>query len=110
MGFKQKSHKLPEITGCVAIYTGAVVHGGRGRGERGGANLHFTLLTAYHFKILPGLQRSCPDSENNRSANVMFVAAAALTGVTNAGHLVLAFSYIDENSSKKKSPFYIGKL
>ena len=60
--------------------------------------------------MLPGLQRSCPGSDNNRTAYVMFVAAAALTGVTNAGHLVLAYSYIDENSSKKKSPFYIGKL
>ena len=69
---------------------------------------HGTPVTAWYSKIFPGVQRSCPESENNRSAYLVFVAAAALTGVTNAGHLVLAFSYIDENSSKKKSPFYIG--
>ena len=105
--FKQKSHKLWEIYRIHChIRQGGLLCMGKGEGD----NLLFTPVTAYHFKIFSGLQRSCPDSENNRSAYVMFVAAAALTGVTNAGHLVLAFSYIDENSSKKKSPFYIGKL
>jgi len=39
-----------------------------------------------------------------------FIVARLMNGIGNSGTTVLSFAYIDENTSKTKSPLYIGIL
>ena len=59
------------------------------------------------------MEARCEAAENPNSnvqdAFYVFMIAAALSGIGNAGLQVLAVSYIDENVEMKKSPLYVGR-
>ena len=54
---------------------------------------------------------ACDDVQQpsgTQSALYFFIIARLMNGLGNSGTTVLSVAYIDENTSKSRSPFYIG--
>ena len=47
--------------------------------------------------------------EEHRNSYYIFLFAAALAGIGNAGLNILAMPYIDESVRKEDSPMYVGR-
>jgi len=53
----------------------------------------------------------CTDAQHTSAAHpalFFFIIARLMNGIGNSGTTVLSVAYIDENTSKTKSPLYIG--
>jgi len=61
---------------------------------------------------VPDSAASCGEvqqTSGTHPALYFFIIARLMNGIGNSGTTVLSVAYIDENTSKTKSPLYIGK-
>ena len=52
---------------------------------------------------------SSAQNANEEKAYILLLIGAAVSGLANSGLAILSMSYIDENTPKVLSPFYIGE-